>query len=139
MCSSSCLRGGMQSFYVAGSTAKASGPPPPASRRNPGTHGWLLRQAERMEVARAAGLQRAAAHAAAQPKAGPPEPPPQEDFRTVLGLRSAGFLPGRRVWYIMGRPVCVRGWQQRVGNTLQHMGTVVSLPPDTCALYALAL
>ena len=60
----------MQHFCVAGTTAKAAGPPPPASRRNPGAHGWLLRQAERLEVARAAGLQRAAAHAAARPKVG---------------------------------------------------------------------
>jgi hypothetical protein len=104
-------------------------PPSAASRQRPGAHGWLLRQAERLQAVRDAGLARERPPPGVQSKAGAP-PPPHADHRAVEGLRCAGFLPGRKVWYALGRPVCVAGLIKRASSCVRKAkGVAVSLPP----------
>ena len=116
----------MQHYYLA-TTAKAACGQPPATRTNPGAHGWLLRQAQRMDVAKGQGMLRQLALQAASPKAPMPPQPPAVDYRSVTGLRAVGFSPARHVRYILGRPVCVRRLSK--GGCISVRRVTRSLPP----------
>ena len=103
------VQAAMASSSSSGQAPWPKWPPSPASRQHPGAHGWLLRQAERLQAVREASLAREVPPPGVHFKAGAPPPPPRADHRTVEGLRCAGFLPGRKVRYVLGRAVCVAG------------------------------
>ena len=79
-----------------------------ASRLRQGSHGWLVRQAERLDAARErARANRAAAEAAGVPARQNTLEDQRREHRTTTGLAAAGFNVGRHVQYVLGRPTIV--------------------------------
>ena len=86
-----------------------------ASRLRQGSHGWLLRQAERLDRARQAAL--AARTAGAASSSGVETGPlsvQRSEHRTTTGMLAVGFNVGRHVHYVLGRPTLVL--QARISN-----------------------
>lgn len=105
-------KGRTQSHRMAGSSGSRSSAwnphtdlPSVPPRKHTGHRDWMEQLSSRLNASVESGLAVKNAYEQARSKSGMPEPPPSLDWRTVEGVRAIGFNPGRRAWYIMGRPV----------------------------------
>lgn len=90
---------------VGQSSSSSTDPPPVPPRKRTGQRDWLEQLRMRLDNSVAEGKAARLAAETAVCKSGMPTPPVGVKWRTVDGVRAAGFNPGRHVWYIQGRPV----------------------------------